>query len=203
LASLLQVITHNALPADRTAQDEYAIHLNFRWFAHRRYLAGPLVERVPVESAMIGELTGEQIEQLLKTQAIGRIGCHANGLTYIVPVAYVYHDNCVYGHSDEGLKLRLARANPEVCFEVEHIENMCNWQTVIVWGTYEELSGQEADDAMVLLKQLLPTLRSQSIGLAGDHTGYIEYRVHTSGGHGHFYRINLREKSGRFEVEGP
>ena len=81
-----------------------------------------LLEAVPLESAMIGELTSEQIEHLLQTQAIGRIGCHANGITYIVPVSYVYHDNRVYGHSDEGLKLRLARANPEVCFEVERIE---------------------------------------------------------------------------------
>jgi nitroimidazol reductase NimA-like FMN-containing flavoprotein (pyridoxamine 5'-phosphate oxidase superfamily) len=151
---------------------------------------------------MIGELTSEQIEHLLQTQAIGRIGCHANGITYIVPVSYVYHDNRVYGHSDEGLKLRLARANPEVCFEVERIENMCNWQTVITWGTYEELSGEEAEGARVLLKQLLPILRSESAGLADDHSGYIEHRVHTSGGHGHFYRINLREKTGRFEIEG-
>jgi nitroimidazol reductase NimA-like FMN-containing flavoprotein (pyridoxamine 5'-phosphate oxidase superfamily) len=151
---------------------------------------------------MIGELTGRQIEQVLETQAIGRIGCHADGLTYIVPVTYVYRDNFVYGHSDDGLKIRLVRANPKVCFEVEHIENMCNWQTVIAWGTYEELSGEEAEHALARLRELLPVLRSESAGLAGNPSGYIDYRIHTAGKHGHFYRIKLTEKTGRFESEG-
>jgi nitroimidazol reductase NimA-like FMN-containing flavoprotein (pyridoxamine 5'-phosphate oxidase superfamily) len=39
---------------------------------------------------MLRELNDHQIETLLKDQFIGRIGCHLAGVTYIVPVNYVY-----------------------------------------------------------------------------------------------------------------
>ena len=38
---------------------------------------------------MSGELNNTRVENILKTQFIGRIGCHANGITYVVPVTYV------------------------------------------------------------------------------------------------------------------
>ena len=39
---------------------------------------------------MLGKLNEKQVEELLKSQLIGRIGCHANGVTYVVPVNYFY-----------------------------------------------------------------------------------------------------------------
>ncbi len=41
---------------------------------------------------MFGELNPEEIEQLLSAQLVGRIGCHADGTTYVVPVSYGYQD---------------------------------------------------------------------------------------------------------------
>lgn len=54
---------------------------------------------------MIGELNYTEIEDVLQNQHIGRIGCHAKGITYIVPVSYAYSDSYVYIHSLEGKKL--------------------------------------------------------------------------------------------------
>ena len=39
---------------------------------------------------MLGELNRSQIDEILESQAVGRIGCHAGGKTYVVPVTYVY-----------------------------------------------------------------------------------------------------------------
>jgi nitroimidazol reductase NimA-like FMN-containing flavoprotein (pyridoxamine 5'-phosphate oxidase superfamily) len=39
---------------------------------------------------MLRTLIETQIEALLKDQLIGRIGCHSAGITYIVPVNYIY-----------------------------------------------------------------------------------------------------------------
>ena len=55
---------------------------------------------------MLGELTSDEIDELLRTEAIGRIGCYAFGQPYVVPVTYAYDGDSVYGHSREGLKLR-------------------------------------------------------------------------------------------------
>lgn len=37
---------------------------------------------------MFGELTRKEIEEVLARQIVGRIGCHADGRTYIVPISY-------------------------------------------------------------------------------------------------------------------
>src|SRR5207249_11652316 len=87
----------------------------------------------------IGELDSNQIDHLLQTEVVGRLGCHADGKTYIVPITYVYDGGYVYGHTIEGTKTRMMRANPEVCFEVDHIDDLTNWQSVIAWGSFEEL----------------------------------------------------------------
>lgn len=48
---------------------------------------------------MLGELNTDMIEGLLKSQFLGRIGCHAKGVTYIVPVHYAYEAPYIYAHS--------------------------------------------------------------------------------------------------------
>ena len=35
----------------------------------------------------------------------------------------------------------MMRNNPNVCFQVDSIENMTNWRSVVLWGTFEELKG--------------------------------------------------------------
>ena len=86
---------------------------------------------------MIGILTPEQIVHVLQSQIIGRIGCYADGKVYIVPVSYAYHNHYIYAHSKEGLKTHMMRQNPSVCFEVDQMDNLANWRSVILWGTYE------------------------------------------------------------------
>ena len=64
---------------------------------------------------MLRELNDTQIEDLLKSQLIGRIGCHSDGVTYVVPVNYVYDGINIYCHSAKGMKIDLMQKNPEVC----------------------------------------------------------------------------------------
>jgi uncharacterized protein len=82
---------------------------------------------------MLGELNEAQVDQVLRSEVIGRLGCHAQGRTYIVPITYAYDGDCIYGHSAEGMKVRMMRANPNVCFEVDEMESMANWRSVIAW----------------------------------------------------------------------
>ena len=100
---------------------------------------------------MLGELDTEAIERLLETEFTGRIGCHAQGRTYAVPITYAYESGSVYGHSMEGLKLRMMRENPRVCFEVDRVRGPADWESVIAWGDFEELKGARAIEAFNLL----------------------------------------------------
>ncbi len=102
---------------------------------------------------MIRTLPEDEVETVLRSEVVGRIGCSVNGHPYVVPVSYVYADGAIYAHSGEGLKLRMMRQNRDVCFEVDHIEDLVNWHSVICWATYEELQGAEAAHALQLLRQ--------------------------------------------------
>ncbi len=101
---------------------------------------------------MIEDLSREETEAFLARQVVGRVGCHTEGRTYVVPVIYVWEDDCVYVQSIEGRKTEMMRANPEVCFEVdEYDRDSGSWCSAIVEGTYEELDSTAAERALALL----------------------------------------------------
>ena len=144
---------------------------------------------------MLGELTAPQIEELLRSEVIARIGCISDGQVYVVPVTYVYDGSYVWGHAMDGAKLRAMRADPRVCVEVEHVDDMCNWRSVIAWGAFEECDGADFDAGLALLvERIVPLLtfppNSPPPDLAALRRGSV-------------YRIRVEHKTGRFEqVEG-
>jgi uncharacterized protein len=143
-------------------------------------------------------LSADEIDQVLRAEFVGRIGCHADGKSYVVPVLYAYDGQFIYGHTNEGMKLRMLRANPLVCFEVDHLEGLTNWQSVITWGWFEELHGVKADRAEQLLvdriKQFLADTKHRLPQTQGDAErrpdGGVPRRAVV-------YRITLTERSGR------
>ncbi len=99
---------------------------------------------------MIEALSDEEIDAFLREQFVARIGCHADGETYVVPVIYAWDGECAWVFSVEGRKVEMMRAEPAVCLEVDEYE-AGSWRSVILWGRYEELAGADADRARELL----------------------------------------------------
>jgi uncharacterized protein len=99
---------------------------------------------------VIEELTRAEVDELLRERTVGRIGCHADGVTYVVPVIYAYDGEAVYVASVEGQKIRMMRTNPWVCFEIDEHEPGA-WRSVVAQARYEELAGAEAERALALL----------------------------------------------------
>lgn len=147
---------------------------------------------------MFGELDQEHINQLLRNEASGHLGCHAEGRTYVVPISYVYDGESLYGYSIDGMKLQFMQRNPEVCLQVDHIQNLSNWQSVIVWGTFEALEGDAAVQAAQLLMQrgLALIASGQSFHRVGEMEKHRTAALHQ---HITVYRIHITEKTGRFE----
>jgi uncharacterized protein len=147
---------------------------------------------------MFGNLENSEIEKLLNKQLVGRIGCSADGVTYVVPVSYAYDGNYIYVRSFDGMKTRIMRKNPKVCFQVDNMKNLANWQSVICWGEFEELTN-EPGKKMALEKlnaRVLPMVSSETMHITpewpfpADRTEQVK---------GIFFRIKLTEKTGRFE----
>jgi nitroimidazol reductase NimA-like FMN-containing flavoprotein (pyridoxamine 5'-phosphate oxidase superfamily) len=147
---------------------------------------------------MFGKLTRAQIEELLEKQIVGRIGCHANGITYVVPVSYAYDGEYIYVRSLEGMKLGMMRKNPEVCFEVDNTRNLTNWQSVVAWGLFQELpAGKEREHAVRCLgERKLPVLSSETMHLSPQWPFPVENESEVQG---IIFRIRLMQKSGRYE----
>ena len=104
---------------------------------------------------MISELDRAEIDDLLHAQVVGRIGCHSDGLTYVVPVIYAYDGEAFYVYTVEGRKVRMMRASPQVCFEVDEYERG-SWRSAIAQGRYEELDEAGAERALALLAARFP-----------------------------------------------
>jgi nitroimidazol reductase NimA-like FMN-containing flavoprotein (pyridoxamine 5'-phosphate oxidase superfamily) len=148
---------------------------------------------------MLGKLTDEQIEHVLHAQLVGRIGCSADEKMYVVPVTYVYDKGYIYAHSKEGQKVKMMRKNPKVCFQVDAMENMNNWRSVILWGEYEELKSEKEQQIgmNILIDRLVPFITSQTVRPSHSllHTPEFVEKERKAV----VYRIKVIEKTGRFE----
>jgi len=148
---------------------------------------------------MLGELNESQIESLLHDLPVGRIGCHADGITYIVPVNCAYDGVNLYAHSAKGMKIDMMRKNPEVCFQADAITDLQNWESVICWGKFEEITDMlEREKTMQkIINKTMPLMRGEDAqpshgftNSASDIGNEVELIL---------YKIILSKKTGRFE----
>ncbi len=145
---------------------------------------------------MLGALNQTQIDYLLTSQVIGRIGCCFDNEVYVVPITYAYKGGYIYGHTTEGTKIEIMRSNPNVCFQVDAIQNLANWQSAIVWGNYEELEGELREDSLqIFVNRVQPLMSSETnrpkYGLDRKGAGTNRKTV--------VFRIKITKAKGRYE----
>jgi uncharacterized protein len=101
------------------------------------------------------ELSRAEIDEFLSGQRIARLGCHADGVTYVVPLIYAYENGSVVAATTEGRKTAMLRENPRVCVEFDEYDTdgKGSWKSVIGYGHYEELTGDAIEPALALLRE--------------------------------------------------
>lgn len=151
---------------------------------------------------MQGQLSDTDIDSLLATEVFGHLGCTDGHKPYVVPMAYVYRDNVLYGQTAEGKKIDMLRANPLVCFQVENHRER-EWKSAICWGSFEEL---EFDKLHTPDMVAVATLLTERIGGIQDNVGIsIPFSfekgasaVTVNGKKSTLFRIVVKEKTGRW-----
>ena len=149
---------------------------------------------------MLGKLNEIQIDKILTSQVLGRMACTDGKQPYVVPVTYTYDGKYIYGQSNEGMKMKILRKNPNVCFEVDMMTDMRNWKSVIVYGKFEELKNKAAEKAReILFGNVFPLMTSSTIHTFGhdendnvDDSTRVKYVM---------YRIKVKKVTGRFEKQ--
>ena len=98
---------------------------------------------------LIHELTPTDCVEVLERSDLGRLGCAHGGQPYVVPIHFSFDvdRNCLYSFSALGQKVLWMRENPLVCLEVDDVQDKNHWQTVVIFGRYEEIhdSPEEAE----------------------------------------------------------
>ena len=149
---------------------------------------------------MLGKLNEIQIDNILTSQVLGRLACTDGNQPYVIPLTYAYEGKYIYGQTNEGLKLKILRKNPNVCLEVDMMTDMRNWKSVIVYGKFEELKNKSAEKARkILYERVFPLMTSSTIHAFEhevndkvDDSTRIKYVM---------YRIKIKKITGRFEKQ--
>ncbi|RTE55225.1 flavin mononucleotide-binding protein [Arenibacter aquaticus] len=95
---------------------------------------------------MFKDLNTEACKHLLDANYIGRIGYISKNNADIIPITYYYDadQHSIISYSGEGFKIDAMRKNESVSFQVDEIESVNQWKSVLLYGTFEELSGSDA-----------------------------------------------------------
>lgn len=87
----------------------------------------------------IHEMSDAECCQVLQSEKVGRLACARNNQPYVIPIYFAFDGNYIYGFTTVGQKVEWMRTNELVCFEMDQIENDCDWVSIVVFGRYEEL----------------------------------------------------------------
>lgn len=135
---------------------------------------------------LIHELTPKQCAEILERTELGRLACAKDGQPYVVPIHFSFDGErrCVYGFSTVGQKVLWMRANPRVCLEVDDVRDKNHWQTVVIFGRYEEIHDSpgeaEARQRAEALFQRRPEWWQPAAAKVGPHQRHsvVVYRIH-------------------------
>jgi nitroimidazol reductase NimA-like FMN-containing flavoprotein (pyridoxamine 5'-phosphate oxidase superfamily) len=115
-------------------------------------------------------------------------------------MTYTYDGNYIYGQTNEGKKLDIMRTNPNIAFQVDSYLDIYNWQSVIVYGQFEELKDDEDNYAReLLLKKVMPLLTPSNIQQNNYSNVAIADLIENTIPETILFRIAINEKTGRFD----
>ena len=104
----------------------------------------------------IHEMTEFECCQALQQATVGRLACARDNQPYVVPMYFAFHRDHIYAFTTLGQKVEWMRTNPLVCVEVDERTAHDEWQSIVVFGHYEELPDlPEYEAARVKAHELL------------------------------------------------
>jgi len=127
---------------------------------------------------MINQLGERESRALLSGEVTGRLGCSDHGKPYIVPVHYLFDNDCVYVQSPPGHKIDVLRDNPNACLQVDEVEDDAHWRSVLAFGLYEEVDDvKERERVLMDMFKRLPHTTPSETHARTPATDNIVFRI--------------------------
>ncbi|MEP2281463.1 pyridoxamine 5'-phosphate oxidase family protein [Maribacter sp.] len=146
-------------------------------------------------------LNQQECITLLTQNYIGRLAYISGGCPHIVPITYFYdlETNTITSYSSEGHKIEEMRKNTAVCLAIDEITSIADWKSVLLQGTFEELS---RIDAKHMLHEFSEGVKKVIATNYGEHPKCISEfsaKIDTEDAP-IIFRININELKGKLRV---
>jgi nitroimidazol reductase NimA-like FMN-containing flavoprotein (pyridoxamine 5'-phosphate oxidase superfamily) len=100
---------------------------------------------MPTPRPRIRELDVAECHALLDRHNVGRLALSHRDRVDIVPIHYVHDDGWLYCRTAAGGKLETAAHNRWVAFEVDEVDALFDWQSVVIKGGLYILRSEGSD----------------------------------------------------------
>jgi nitroimidazol reductase NimA-like FMN-containing flavoprotein (pyridoxamine 5'-phosphate oxidase superfamily) len=135
------------------------------------------------------DLPRAEIDALLARGSIGRLAYSFHDRVDIVPLGYVYDGGFVYGRTSYGPKIRTLAHHQWVAFQVDEVEDLENWRSVVVHGAFFPLIPDESEGGRERWRRGLEAARRLVPESLTDDDPFPDREI--------LFRISVDEVSGR------
>lgn len=123
----------------------------------------PAHRAAPTPHPVFRELDRAECERILERNHVARLAFSFHDRVDIEPIHYVYDRGWLFGRTSPGSKLLTISHSHWIALEVDEIEDIFEWRSVVVHGTFltldPEVPGVESQAwgrGVTLLRELVP-----------------------------------------------
>lgn len=130
----------------------------------------------------VEDMSPAEMHALLQRESFGHLGCARDDRPYVVPMHYAYDGKELFFFTTQGMKTHYIDANPQVCLQVEEIQDPTHWRSVMVVGRASEITNSdEMQRAMKLITErnpsLTPAISATEVDSMGRAVDIALYRI--------------------------
>src|SRR5215216_3067250 len=88
------------------------------------------------DDVVFRELSRDEIEAMLLRNKVGRLAFSFHDRVDIQPIHYVYERGWLYGRTSEGDKILSLTRNQWIAFEVDEVDDVFDWRSIVIHGSF-------------------------------------------------------------------
>lgn len=140
-------------------------------------------------------LERREIDDILARNHVARLAYLLDGRVDIEPIHYVFAEGTLYGRTAPGTKLSALGRDYWVAVEVDEVEDIFRWRSVVVHGGFHRIPPNQSGTQQVLWERAVELLR----GLVPEALTSADPTPHRTV----LFRIPIQQAEGRAASMGP
>ena len=114
---------------------------------------------MPTPTPRFRELDPTECAALLQRHHVGRLAFGRKDRVDIEPIHYVHDDGWLYGRTGPGTKLEVVTHNRWVAFEIDEVDAIFDWRSVVVKGGFYLLRPDGSAEEVATYAKAIKILR--------------------------------------------